>query len=66
MATKEFDCIALKRDAAERIYDRVKNLPVEEELAYWEKRESELREWLFAAAGSEDKSIQGAAHNPTP
>lgn len=32
---KKFDCVLMKRKAAEKIYAIIKNLSVEEELSYW-------------------------------
>ncbi len=32
---KSFDCIDMKRSAQEEIYKEIKNMSIEEELAYW-------------------------------
>ncbi len=36
MKAKKFDCIEMKRLASQRIYDEVKDMTVQEELAYWQ------------------------------
>ena len=33
--TKEFDCIAMKRDAQARIYDQIRGMSVEEQIDYF-------------------------------
>jgi hypothetical protein len=35
MATKAFDCVEMKRECARRIYEQIKDMTREEELAYW-------------------------------
>lgn len=52
MATKEFDCIAFKREASTRIFNTVKDMSSEDELAYWRHRERDLRNWLGIEPGS--------------
>ena len=44
MKNKTFDCIAMKRRGAEKIYDQTKDLTLEEELAYWQQRTEALRQ----------------------
>ena len=51
MKTKPFDCVEMKRQAAAKIYERIKTMTIEEELRFWnvasdglEKTEVELRE----------------------
>ena len=35
MATKTFDCVEMKRKCAQRVYEQIKGMTREEELAYW-------------------------------
>ena len=39
---KNFDCVEMKRQAGARIYETVKDMTQEEELAYWKRRSEEL------------------------
>jgi len=41
---KSFDCIAMKREAAARIYGKTKDMSLEEQVAYWKERTRILRE----------------------
>jgi hypothetical protein len=45
MTTKQktFDCVEMKRQAALRIYERIKDLTPEEQLAYWQQRDEQFR-----------------------
>ena len=40
--TKTFDCIEMKRRAAEHIYNEIKDLNTEEEFIYWEKKHKDF------------------------
>lgn len=35
MTRKPFDCVEMKRYAAEKIYEHIKNMTIEEELRFW-------------------------------
>jgi len=37
MKTKTFDCVDMKRKAAARVYEAVKDMSPQEEAAYWRK-----------------------------
>ena len=56
---KAFDCVEMKRVAAERIYEATKDMTMDEELAYWRQREAEFREqypnlrWANSVNGTE-------------
>jgi len=52
-AKKEFDCMAMKREAQERIYDQIKNMTVEQQIEYFRNAvsSSRFREW-WENAGS--------------
>lgn len=43
MKTKKFDCVAMKRAAAEKIYDQIKDASPAEQYAFWKIGEEELR-----------------------
>jgi len=46
MKTRTFDCVAMKRRGAERIYRELKDKTVEEQVEYWRARSRELQDWL--------------------
>ncbi len=43
MKTKTFDCVEMKRQGSESVYDTIKDMSREEEIAYWRKRTEEMR-----------------------
>ena len=43
MKAKRFDCVAMKRRGAQIIYERTKEMTLEEEVEFWQARTSELR-----------------------
>ncbi len=45
---KTFDCVAMKREGAARVYEEVKNMTPEQELAWWKKREAATKRRLHA------------------
>ena len=57
MAEKEFDCIAMKREGAARIYETVKGMTREEELAYWKMRGEELEARLHPRPSAKHSSV---------
>ncbi len=42
MKTKNFDCVAMKRAAAEQIYEQLKDATIAEQRAFWQTGEDEL------------------------
>jgi len=50
---KEFDCMAMKREAQERICDQIKNMTAEQQIEYFRNAvsSSRFREW-WESAGS--------------
>jgi chemotaxis regulatin CheY-phosphate phosphatase CheZ len=44
---KEFDCVAMKREAQERIYQEIKDMTPEQEIQYFRDavEKSEFRDW---------------------
>lgn len=44
MTAKKFDCVAMKRAGALRIYRRLHNSTFEEKVAYWMERSSAFHE----------------------
>jgi len=49
LKTKTFDCVEMKREGGRRIYQRVKDMTPQEELAYWKARSTELGKKIKAA-----------------
>ncbi len=45
---KKFDCVAMKRVGAARVYEQVKNMTPAQELAWWKKRELATKHRLDA------------------
>ena len=43
MKTKTFDCVEMKRRGAARVREKLKDMTPQEQLAYWDKKTSELR-----------------------
>ena len=43
MKTKNFDCVTMKRAAAEQIYEQLKDKSPSEQCAFWKVGEDELR-----------------------
>ncbi len=41
---KSFDCIEMMHEAALRIYEETKDMTEEEELAYWNRKNEEMRQ----------------------
>lgn len=50
-ANKAFDCVALKRRAAEEVQRRLANLSPEERLAHWRQRTESLRRMKAGRGG---------------
>lgn len=40
---KAFDCVEMMHEGGLRIYEETKDMTVEEELAYWRRKEEEIR-----------------------
>jgi hypothetical protein len=49
MKTKTFDCIEMKRQGLQRIYEAIKDMTVEQKIVYWRERSREFREERIAA-----------------
>jgi hypothetical protein len=43
MKSKKFDCVEMKRKSQELIYNEIRNMTKEEELAFWQKGTIDLR-----------------------
>ena len=56
MKTKSFDCVAMKREGSRLIYEQVKNMTPEQELAWWKAREAESRKRLQSASGKQTQA----------
>jgi hypothetical protein len=35
--TKIFDCVEMKREAQEKIYEEIKNMSMDDEIKYWKR-----------------------------
>ncbi len=44
MKKKKFDCVAMKRKGARQVYDAVKGMTVDQEVAFWRAKTRELRQ----------------------
>lgn len=57
---KNFDCIEMKRDAQTRIYEEIKGMSHQEQIAYFQKavRSSRFREWWERTDSFSKKSVQ--------
>jgi len=44
MKDKIFDCVEMKRRASQRIYETIKDMTAEQEIAYWRERSRRFRE----------------------
>ena len=59
MTAKKFDCVAMKRRGAVKIYEATKNMTLQERLAFWQQRTRELhseqQQLRDAAAAKGDK-----------
>lgn len=46
---KDFDCVEMKREGSRHVYDAIKNLSPEEELAFWAAKTKALDRKIAAA-----------------
>ncbi|NER39868.1 MAG: hypothetical protein F6J93_39035 [Oscillatoria sp. SIO1A7] len=60
MKAKRFDCIEMKRRGAERIYEKIKDMTPEEELAYWSKSSQEFQQQLLEIKQLRSETNNGA------
>jgi hypothetical protein len=47
MKNKSFDCVEMKRKGAEAVYQKVASLSTEEQLEYWRKGSTSLRQQML-------------------
>jgi hypothetical protein len=45
MRKKTFDCVEMKRQGQERLYELLKDMSVEEQIEFWKQRTAEMLEW---------------------
>lgn len=55
MKSKTFDCVEMKRKAAEKIYEKIKDMSVEDELRFWNGAEKKMVEKRKNNAGTGTK-----------
>ena len=46
MRTKTFDCVEMKRRGGEKIYEELKDKSIEEQIAYWQQKNEEFRQFI--------------------
>lgn len=46
MKKKTFDCVEMKRKAAQKVYEALHGKTRDEQVAYWRGRNEEMRLWL--------------------
>jgi hypothetical protein len=56
MKKKSFDCVEMMHEASLRIYEETKDMSEEEELAYWERKNQEMRQRHPRLQGREEAS----------
>lgn len=49
MANKAFDCVEMKRRGGRRVYERIRGMTRQEELAYWREQGARLDKRIEAA-----------------
>ncbi|MBU2445717.1 MAG: hypothetical protein KJ666_09110 [Bacteroidetes bacterium] len=56
---KEFDCIAMKREAQTRIYEEIKNMTPQQQIEYFRNavQTSQFREWWKHAKSFSDNHV---------
>lgn len=42
---KAFDCVEMKKKGGAIIYEKTKDMTVEEEIEYWKQRAEEFKQW---------------------
>ena len=55
MATKQFDCIEMKRKGAEAVRAKIAGMTREQELAFWRERTEKLRQRREAAKAERER-----------
>lgn len=45
---KKFDCVEMKRKGAAKIYEQIKDMTPEQELAWWKEREAATKQRIQA------------------
>jgi len=43
MKNKTFDCVRMKHDAADKIFEQLKDMSVDKQLAYWRQGEQKIQ-----------------------
>jgi hypothetical protein len=49
---KTFDCVEMKRKGSRKVYEALKNMSRDEQVAYWRGRNEDLRQWLAGRPGN--------------
>ncbi len=59
---KTFDCVAMKRRGAEKIYKQVAGMTTEQELAFWQHRTDTLKQRQHSIRNRRRKSGRAGSH----
>ena len=60
---KTFDCVAMKRRSAEKIYKQIAEITIAQEMAFWQQRTDALREKQRALRNRHRKSGRAVSHS---
>ncbi|MDO8683723.1 MAG: hypothetical protein Q7N50_09610 [Armatimonadota bacterium] len=61
MKTKKFDCVEMKHRGGQKVYEAVKGMTAEQELAFWQSKTDELRARLNAKRDERAKRARRTA-----
>jgi hypothetical protein len=59
---KTFDCVAMKRRGAEKIYKQIAGMTTEQELAFWQQRTNALKQRQRSIHSRHRKSGRAVSH----
>jgi hypothetical protein len=55
---KKFDCVAMKRAGSRLIYEKIKNMTPQQELAYWQECHRELEKEKQTAEAKQAHAVK--------
>ena len=59
MKTKTFDCVKMKRKGGHRVYEQTRGMTPDEELAFWQKRTTQLAKRIKVAHRKNQAKAKG-------
>jgi hypothetical protein len=65
MKTKTFDCVEMKRRGAALIYEKIKDMTIDEQVAYWKERDAAMKKRLGALKGRRVRSSAARSRKAT-